>query len=271
MNKIELWGLRALHLLMTVVFAFSLVSLTSCIRAKEEKAELGPEVSPDDINLALSKSVHGASLAGLRVGQFLNYGVTRRLENEEAVINLGSTRVEVFNRTETDQSITYNLKITKVARLPDDKWEVRESEEPLVLTKSTTALSALTSAPTLAKTVETLERKPVRVTFHRLRQSTATIDAPTAVRGRADCGGLSPCRLNVRIMQFDMVQWYSDDTYQKVAFDFTFSIEPPYLPFGEDFDQFTGLLITDCRATVIPVEGRTVYVRDCMNLEDFQK
>lgn len=263
------WGLKALHAFMTLLFAIALVSLTSCIRAKEEKADLGPEVSPDEINLALSKSVQGATLANLRVGQFLSYGVTRRLESEETVINLGSTRVDVMNKSENTDSITYNLKITKVSRQSDGTFEVRESEEPLEIKKSTT-LAALTE-PQASSTATALAQKPIRVTYHRLRQSTNTIPAPAAVRARSDCGGLNPCELHIRTMQFDMVQWFSDDNYQKIAFDFTFSIDPPYLPFGTDFDQFTGLLITDCRATLVPVEGRTVYVRDCLNLEDFQK
>jgi hypothetical protein len=43
------------------------------------------------------------------------------------------------------------------------------------------------------------------------------------------------------------------------------------IPFGRDFDQYSGLLVADCRSTYIPLETRTVYVRDCLTLDDFKK
>ncbi len=81
----------------------------------------------------------------------------------------------------------------------------------------------------------------------------------------------NPCALEVRYIRFDMVQWYDDGTASKVALDFGFSVQPPFLPFGEDFDQLSGLMVLDCRSTYIPIEGRTVFLRDCMTLDDFDK
>ena len=68
-----------------------------------------------------------------------------------------------------------------------------------------------------------------------------------------------------------MAQWENETDFQKVSLDFAFSLNPPFLPFGADFEQLSGIMVTDCRATYIPIEGRTVYVRSCKTLEDFQK
>lgn len=263
--------LRSVHFLLSLLIPVFVVLMMGCIRAKEEKADLGPEVPADEIDRALSKAMHGADLSQTRVGQFLSYSVVRRLENEETTINLGSTRVDVFDKTETANEVRFTLKIVKAQRMNDGSFEVRQSEEPLVLQKSPNIASRLSAASLSANQVSATEKKPSKTTFHRLRTSDGTREVPAAVKGKVDCGGLSPCELPVHYIQFDMVQWYTDDSYQKVALDFAFSTKTPYLPFGENFDQLNGVLITDCRATLIPAEGRTVYVRDCMDLEDFQK
>jgi hypothetical protein len=117
-------------------------------------------------------------------------------------------------------------------------------------------------------------KKQIKSSFHRLRTSEAVLPAPAAVKGRTGCGGISPCEIPVNIVQFDLVVWYNDGSYQKIAIDLALSNKTPFIPFGPDpqsFDRLNGLLVTDCRATQVPVEGRTVYLRDCLNLEDFQK
>ena len=271
---------RGLHFLVALSVPFVLVALMSCIKAKEEKADFGPEVPPSEIDLALSKAVQNADLSGTAVGQFLNYSVIRRLESEESTINLGGTHVSVFDKTETPTEVKFTLKIQQSQRMSDNTFEVRQSEEPLVLSKGPVELASLTGPPgqlnaaSLSRQrVSALAKKPTKTTFHRLRQSDGNIDVPAIVKAKPDCGGLSPCELPVRFVQFDLVQWFSDETYQKVSLDFAFSLKTPYLPFGNEgsFDQLTGVMVADCRATVVPIEGRTIYIRDCMSLEDFQK
>ena len=94
--------------------------------------------------------------------------------------------------------------------------------------------------------------------------------ASETLKARSDCAGLNPCELPAHFVQFDMVIWSSSDNYQKISFDFAFSTKTPFIPFGRDFDQMSGLLIVDCRSTYVPVTNRTVYVRDCLTLDDFQ-
>lgn len=274
------WILHALHLGLGLSIPLLILVLVGCKKIKEEKADYGPEVPGEQIDLALSKAVHGASLEHVALGQYVDYVVVRRLENEETTTTMGGTRVEVFHKEELEDRIKFTLKIFRSERAGGNSFETRVTEEPLeikkpspqfLITDSPMASGEITASSLAAEHAVGAMKKVSRTTYHRLRESTGTIPAPAKAAERADCGGLNPCEIPVRYVQFDLVQWFDDGSSQKVSLDFGFSTATPYLPFGEYFDQFTGLLVVDCRSTYIPIENRTVYVRDCMTLEDFQK
>jgi hypothetical protein len=279
--------LHIVHLGLTLSLPILLIFLFGCKKIEEEKAIYGPEVTGEAIDGALRKAIAGASLDNLAVGQFLDHSVVRRLENEDSTSTLGGTRVEVIDKVETDSTVKFTLKIFKSQRMAGGIFETKVTEENLAFNKSSlqnigamslksSRLSAAAlSAEALAKPDRSQagaqERKVARITYHNLSEFNEALPVPKTVREKPGCGGLSPCALQVRYIRFDMVQWYDDGGTTKVALDFGFSVQTPFLPFGEDFDQLSGLLILDCRSTYVPIENRTVYVRDCMTLEDFQK
>lgn len=275
------WLLHGLHFGLTLSLLFVVVLLFGCKKIAPEGADFGPAVNGQAIDAALNKAVEGASLDSIHVGQFLDHTVIRRLENEENTMTLGGTRIEVIDRVDTETIANFTLRISKSQRLNGGEFETRVSEETLPLKKSSFAALARPRVTAESLAVEAKSaphvqangatRKVTRVTYHNLRETSETLPAPKAVAARPDCGGISPCALNVKYVRFDMVQWYDDGGTSKVSLDFGFSVQPPFLPFGEDFDQFSGLMVIDCRSTYVPVEGRTVFVRDCMALEDFQK
>lgn len=272
------WIWRALHALSVLLVPVILTVLMGCIKAKEEKVDLGPEVPPEEIDKALSEAVDGRDISTIAAGQFVNYAAIRRLENEEATINLGYTRVSVLNRTDKADEFSVDLKIQMARRVDNINFSTKVwTEEGLTFPKTAPLIpnsyqaGELSAAGIAARAVSASAKAPTKVTYHRLRQSSGTIEVPALVKNRPGCGGISPCELPVHYLQFDLVQWFDDKSYQKLALDFAFSVKTPYLPFGHDFDQLNGLMISDCRATLIPIESRTVYVRDCLNLDDFQK
>jgi hypothetical protein len=239
-----------------------------CIRAKEEKADLGPEVPEDKVFETIKGAAQDVSYADARVGQYVHYNMTRRLENEEVVQNLGSLAVSIIDKQELPDRYKFTLNIKKARRLNDGTFEQTASEEPLEVDKGLAVLSQKAAV----KATATDSDKPVKTTYHRLRTSEGTAPVPAALKAKADCGGISPCELPVRYVQFDLVNWYADDSYQRIAVDLGLSSKPPYLPFGRTLiDILNGALVVECMSLLVPVEGRTVYVRDCMNLEDFQK
>jgi hypothetical protein len=276
-NCVQVWLWRMLHALAGLSVPIFLVLMMGCKKAKATKEDLGPEIDPNAVSQALDKAISGASLDHLDVGQYAEYAITQRVENEEGARILGSYRVEVVKREETTGSYTYTLLIARSERQSDGNWETTLSEEPLTLDKSPPDGLPATSLqsrpqPTVAMALSPFASRPVkRQTYHKLREFTGTLPAPYKVRMRADCGGLSPCEIPVHYVSFDIVEWYDDETYRKLSLDLGFSHATPLIPFGEGFEKLSGLLVLNCRATYIPIEDRNYYVRQCSTLEDFQK
>ncbi len=274
------WLLHGMHLALALAIPLFLTLMIGCKKVEAEKTDYGPEISGDAIDHALSKAINGASLSNVTVGQYVDYDVNRRLENEETVTTLGATRIMVIDKEENSDRVKFTLRITKSTRMNDGTFETKVTEEPMFLDKqkeqtslSQVAASRYSSESLKARAMAeaTPLKKTTKVTFHRLQEFTEPLAAPPLTKNRADCGGLTDCQMMVRYIRFDMVQWYDDGSQQKISLDFGFSLDTPYLPFGEEFDQLSGLLVLDCRSTYIPIEGRTVYLRDCQTLEDLQK
>ncbi|HMN69732.1 MAG TPA: hypothetical protein PKC28_14410 [Bdellovibrionales bacterium] len=267
-------GFHVVHFGLTICLALLVLLTFGCSKPEEEsKTDFGPEVSGVVIDRALGKAIQGATLNDIALGQYVEYHVNRRIEQEETTITLGATRVEVVSREDTADAVKFTLRITRSTRLTADaEFETTVSEEPLILKKVSLQGVGRLSAAKLSEEARA-KAKPVRVTYHRLKEFSRTEAVPKRAGERADCGGMTPCSMVVNYLQFDMVQWYDDGSTQKVSLDFGFSTQTPFLPFGPDgsFDQLSGLMVLDCRSTYVPIEKRTVYLRDCQTLEDLQK
>ncbi len=277
------WFIHGLHLLLALSLPLFLSVMIGCKKAKAKRADLGPEVSSDAINIELDKAASMGNKTALAVGQKLVFSDTRRLESEETATLLGDRSIEVIDAKESDDHkyTRFTLRITNSERTGDNVFETTYSEESLDVKKPTVASVEMISqnadtertlsVASLVHSTAAATDKPDKITFHHLKVTDSEMDPPTPVKARADCGGLSPCKLPVRFLQFEMVLWHGED-YQKINFDFAFSSKTPHLPFGSTyFTAVSGILITDCRSTYVPVQGRTVYVRDCLALEDFTK
>jgi hypothetical protein len=295
MKKNQQLGFSGLHLLLALSLPFVLAFLLGCKRAKEERADLGPEVSGEAIDQALAKAIAGASLRDLRKDQSVQFSILRRIENADTVMLMGSTAVNVMAARDSDDGseTKYTMRIVKTYRRDDGSFREIQSEDPIVVENPGSTSSASNFAPLVTHsasahelkasflqswaksvTAKAGESQPAsRVTFHHLRESDEIMPVPDRVKNRANCGGVNNCEMHVHIIHFDLVSWFSDTDYQKVTLDFGFSLDTPLLPFGDSgsFDQLTGLLMLDCRSTYVQFESRNVYVRDCMTLDDLQK
>jgi hypothetical protein len=268
---------RLLHLLSVLTLPVVLTLMMGCIKAKEEKADLGPEVDFNEIRKAVAKATEAVDDSTMAVGQFVNYSYLRRLEAEENTINLGWTKVDVIRKRDEPDRYVYVFRVERASRQPDNTFEIKvgQSDYPVPKASPLPAIASLwdqdLNSYARAASGDPMAKEVTKATYHNLKVSSGSYPVPPAVKNRPGCGGLSSCDIPSTLIQFDFVEWYNDGTYQKVAVDLTFTDKTPYLPFGRNFDLFNGILISDCRATVVPIEGRTVYVRDCLNIEDFQK
>lgn len=287
------WAWRGLHLLLTLSLPFVMVFLFGCIRAKEEKADLGPEVDPDAINTALWKIKDQSSLDGLHVGQYIDYVILRRIENSDNTMVLGSTTVAVMDaQSVPDLNATrFTMQINKSYRRNDGSFDIVSTEDRITLANPGTSAAMVNSAdlrvPAALRanpprpldvvrdqalhTLAASDTQPRRITYHHFREGDETMPVPDKVKLKADCGGLSSCEIPMHYVRFELVAWYTDTDYQKISFDFGFSTRTPWIPFGSGFTLLTGAMVVDCRSTYVQLTDRNVYVRDCQQLEDFQK
>lgn len=282
MIRRDLWFVRGLHLALAASIPMILIFLAGCKVAKETKEDLGPEYSNEQVDEALSKAITGYTFRYIHVGQFVHYEMSRRLENQETTTNLGNLNVDVKAIKDVEPGddpnvVTYIVRADSNTRNMSGGFDQVIVEEPLRLIYDPSLSSALESRGAQSYSAQSLKKQvsgtaeELPVTYHHLRTFSDTIDVPAAVRATPDCGGIPDCKLHVNFIQVQMVIWKSESSYQKVMLDLGFSPDMPFLPYGKGFEGLTGLTVQDCRSTYVPIEKRTVYVRDCMNLTDFRR
>ncbi len=273
---------------LTVILPFVLMFLLGCEiiqKAEEEDGSeaYGPEVTDDQLDLALSKAVHGYTIDNTEVGQFVETVDVRRLENEDQVTTLAGMRVEIDSKeviedTEDQQTVHYHLNIFDSVRLPDGSFETKNTGDTLEVTRSKNSAPSVMAMDGAAqyfenKALKNFRARPAakRVTKHNLKTYSQRVEVPPSVKGRPGCGGVASCSILVHYIEYDFVEWDENNRPLKIHLDFGFSVDTPFIPFGDGFEKLTGLMVKFCRSTYIPITGRTVYVRDCNNVENFQR
>jgi hypothetical protein len=282
-TNFNLWLLRGLHALIALSIPALIFVLAGCMKGKEQKEDLGPEVPVATINDALARIQDQATFNTLKTGQYLTFTDTRRIENGDDAVLLGAKKIDVIDRQDTTDQARFTFRVASSVRQLDGSFETTVTEEPLWLDKVTTAAIAAVvplglkvpggqkiTAASLVHSRDATVNEPQRVTFHHFRESDGVVPVSDTIKARSDCAGLNPCEIPAHFLQFDLVIWADSTNYQKISFDFAYSLKTPFIPIGANFDQITGLMIVDYRATYVPVENRTVYVRDCLTLDDFQ-
>lgn len=281
-ENLNLWLLHGLHTLLALALpAILFLVVSGCMKAHEQKEDLGPEVSSDTILDAVDRMQSQATFDNLKVGQYVMYVDTRRIENADNAMVMGAKRIDVIDRVDTADEAHFTLKVANSILLNEGKYESTISEQPLWLTKVSSVANSvstlgLKSPPrkitvaSLAHSRDVTVEEPQKITFHHMRESDGVVPASATLQARSDCAGLKPCEIPAHFLHFDMVIWEDSSKYQKITFDFAYSLKTPFLPLGNNFDQLDGLIVADCRATYVPVQNRTVYVRDCLTLDDFQ-
>jgi hypothetical protein len=280
--RLNTWLLHGLHFTLAISIPLFLVLILGCKKIKEDppRTNYGPQTTVDEIVDAISRARQDASFDGMQAGHYVDFVINRRLENEENTTTLGGIRVEVMDRTETETQLKFTMRISQSERMNDGTFETTVAEQTLEFAKdaglqSMHSLDAKAEAIAFVEAARTIHAQAdaTDVTFHNLQETSGVMEPPKAVRERAGCGGFAVCEIPVRFIEFDIVNWYENGESSRVSIDWAFSAKTPWLPYGNatEFTFLSGFMITDCASTYIPIEGRTVYLRQCKNLEDFQK
>lgn len=271
------WIWHTLHLVAAIALPVLFLLITSCIKAKEEPAQLGPEVQSSDINGAFAKATQGApSVDQLQNGQYLYYEENRRLEREETTFLVGTHRITV-ERTHDDAAKTSTIILhhQEQVRKGDSFEELDHEDPPIVIPDGETTQAVGSLARALAEAPLKLDLqtqddatrtgKPLKITYHNLKVWSGQEDVPDDTKAKADCGGLSPCQMNVTYLTYDEAEWYSETDFDKYHYEFVFTTQLPFM------GGLYGILDRGCVGLYVPINGTNYYVRDCQNLTDFKK
>ena len=257
----------------------SVASVLSCVRAEEEKEDLGPAVDTKAVQEVLTEVFSGNTYHNGKVDQFVYYEENISAQGG-APQDRGFDYIKVVERkiSETDPTfLQFTMHYIRKKLDENGKFQTVETEETYNVNKNAeSTMGPLESGMRIlsqSSRLKTMGRsgKPIKVTYHNFEVKRGDVlPVPEAVRSRADCGGISGCRLNSVMIKLDEVKWYSETDYDKMHFDFVYSKDTPYL-INIQNDTMGGLMIMGCLSTYIPYQGRKVYVKDCVNLKDFQK
>lgn len=287
----ERW-FRGLHFAVAVVGALLLFSLLSCVRAKEEPENLGPAVEAPQVKAVLDEVFDGNTYLSGKNDQYVYYEENISAQGG-APVDRGFDYVKLVERIEdpaTPQVVKF--KMHYIRKKLDDKGDFQtvESEEvypvdnsPAAPPPSSTSVDrSLAAIGALGPQLKSLSQKsvvramgrdtpPTKITYHRLEvQRGDVVPVPEAVRARGDCGGLAKCRLNSIFIKLDEVKWYGEKDYDKMHYDLVYSKDTPFL-INTQNESMGGLMVLGCLSTHVTVDGRKVYVRNCVSLKDFQK
>ncbi|MCC7403119.1 MAG: hypothetical protein IT288_01870 [Bdellovibrionales bacterium] len=259
-------ALKLIHFFLTLLLPVGLFLLLGCTEDPEvKKADLGPEVSVDQVNKVMDEALASRSPTETRVGDKVLYEINQRVETS-SIIRLKEVLLDVKSRSEDNEFIVYLL---------DEATTDYQGDTPDTVQKEVEWRIAKTNLPelppaslyraTLWQPLQSVVRPPslfakdTPVTFHNLSITKGVRPAPPAVAESADCRGLSPCQLNVAEVNFDLVEWPSPDDWKVTKYRYIYSSDTPY----------PAHLILLCVKTLVDTEARDYFVSQCQVLRDF--
>ena len=245
--------------------AILVVFLWGCMKTPEYNQDFGPEVSGDSIAAAINEAPT-ASVYSIKKGEFASSQKTQQVQSNQPVVvfQLSNT---VTDKTE-DASNYYFTIIKKTAEMIDGQMKPTTTESHAVLAKPTPTPAAAPASDS-PKSLPTLSIASVQtaaadgaVTFHNLRVDDISVNVPTLVLQRSDCGGLSPdlCHGSIpaKRISFDQVNW-KGGVGNKYSVSYTISSMVP----------FFASQLQECVEANVPYQQQLVHVIQCTNTVDF--
>lgn len=270
---------KSYQIIITFVISVLIFSILSCKRAEEEEENLGPAVDTKAVQDVLDEVFSGNTYDNGMTDQFVYYEENISAQGGPPQ-DRGFDYIKIKNRkmSETDPNfLQFTMHYIRKKLDENGQFQTIETEETYNVNKNAeSTMAPLDSGMRIliqSSRLKTMSRteKPTKITYHNFEVKRGNVlPVPEAVRLRPDCGGISGCRLNSIMIRLDEVKWYGESDYDKMHFDFVYSKDTPYL-INIQNDTMGGLMLMGCLSTYIPYQGKKVYVKDCVNLKDFQK
>lgn len=299
------------------LFAFLIwtnIFFLGCMKKPDLKPDYGPEVAINQIQNAVSESsfsdptlIYKDQYVSLDQIQVIDTQmpmtvyqrldqVTNRLEDSSYYylsFHVHQNELESGGTFKESQQDYNNLVLAKPENSQTQTVEINKAPVASeAITKSEAHISGLISGlnndqvvtkqiyqPASVKAIKKMDNSStVRITYHNLSKTTATIPVPSIVRQKPNCGGVKECDKGLRlyIVSFDRVVWNADDHGIKTNYRFTYSPDIP--TYVHDWDDMGGLYFTNqyetCMQTWLEVtqqsQTQVVPVRQCIGVSDFK-
>ncbi len=270
------------HSVLTILLAYWLIGLASCNEPKLASGDLGEEVSAQEIETQLQSVFSDLSPKTVQKDQAVAYEINYRVIGFDSVKKVMDQIIQVMKTEDTGTvrkvwlgrvDIDYNTNppVETVTEDTDELYIPPEPEAPqnssgiaqsmqlhdFSLSRFQSQAKALAERVRINEKIEGYEeRRPIRYSYHNLMiQKDLTTDPPQAVSSKPGCGGLAQCSLRFHLVEFDEVEWYSEDEFQKTKYQIEISPDSPYY----------GHVLSSCNVYMV-----TRYaVRACQVLRDF--
>ncbi len=264
-DKVQFNSTRALiviHVVLALLLPFIFTQMGGCQGEDDVKPlKLGPEVSPKEIDAAISEPLQKTDPLQIKLGQFFVYSDTQEIAGGMAKNIIADTAQTVVERTELPTEVlltivqhqqTYqNGEVRKVSteipmRIekapataapslmigPADeakKLGFEYRSEVMALLNDHSPLAMANGIRTLSVNQESVQATSGdRITYHNLQRSVAFEAPPALVQKQSACAGIPNCKVEVYRVSFDMVFWEKGKP-DRLRWDLAISPDAPYL------------------------------------------
>lgn len=252
---------------------------------KEQKAELGVETNPQELNKALENALGGISIANTRVGDSVTYEFNQRIElgpfvrtgqmtqtllaikNEDAPVPRDHIKRYIFFADE------YSFNIQN-GQIEDEK----HVERPPLNVDLSFGAGALQANSTDCDGVDVVDENGLVydcIKHFNLKISEGLEPAPAAVQAKPNCMGFANCMIPVKSVTYDEVKWRLGESVQTVTLTYKFAKDIPDVMYIASADGgLSGYLppvVSFCQRTHMDYNGQDIIVTVCNVLRDFER
>ena len=272
------------NLIQLLVTTALIIFIGGCNSNTEDLDDFGPESTAEEINNALVEGMGTFDYNKMSKGDFIHRVSDQSFttSNGKQTALVEESGYNVLEKVATATEITFTL-VREVIDYTSDEVQKNsfESEFVVSLTNSTEqklkaaqklrtrntrkVLRQFASALVDSSNQESAKSFEAKVTYHNLSTGLKTIDVPSRVQDRTNCGGVPSCKITVFVVKYDEVVHESESSAQRYRNEYYFSNDIPYSPFNGELNLFK-----NCFTGIGRVENSRLLLTQCRSVVDFR-
>lgn len=266
------------HILLSLLLPLLIFLLSGCDNKDvvDKKPSLGPEVKVEEVAQAIQSGIGNQSLNHLNVGDAALYELNQKVETG-GTFKVAEVITYLREKNESAEDyieLVFSQQRTNFNGTDSEQEAEKDIVRSIEKIKEATAAAEIHSLAEKALPLPLFEQliKPTaqKLTLHDLSISQEVRDPPERIKEKSDCGGLSPCQLQVTHITFDMAFWENDTQWSKAEIQLSLS---PSLPMLDNIrENLFGWLpsLSVCINEQVQGQKRKYFLRTCSVLRDLQ-